>query len=78
MQYHHIVFRASCAVYGVPRVVPISEGQSVRAVNSLRRTENADLRAHAADCAAANQRWTFHALPYFNGPAPNPEGQIGE
>jgi len=37
---HHIVLSSSCAVYGVPRVVPISEDNSVRAGESLRRHEN--------------------------------------
>src|SRR5712671_5712779 len=73
---HHIVLSSSCAVYGVPRVVPISEDNPFEPVNPYGTTKMI-CELMLRDCAAATTL-TFMALRYFNAAGADPEGDIGE
>lgn len=71
-----IVFSSTCATYGVPDVVPITEQEPQQPVNPYGFTklviENA-LR----DYAAAYD-FSYAALRYFNAAGASPDGVIGE
>ena len=73
---HDIVFSSSCAVYGAPEAIPISEENHRAPVNPYGATkmicENMLL-----ECAAAFPL-TFMALRYFNAAGGDPDGEIGE
>jgi UDP-arabinose 4-epimerase len=72
----HIVFSSTCAVYGVPRAVPIVEDNPLAPVNPYGTTKM--LCEHMLrDCAAASAL-TFLALRYFNAAGADPDGEIGE
>jgi UDP-glucose-4-epimerase GalE len=72
----HIVFSSSCAVYGLPRAVPIAE-QNPFAPVSPYGVSKLICERMLRDCAAA---WplSFMALRYFNAAGADPEGDIGE
>jgi UDP-arabinose 4-epimerase len=71
-----IVFSSSCATYGVPDALPITEATLQRPINPYGRTKlicEDMLRDHAA---AYGLRYA--ALRYFNAAGADPDGQIGE
>ncbi len=72
----HIVFSSSCAVYGVPPAVPITETSPLAPVNPYGTTKMICERM-LGDCAAASSL-TFMALRYFNAAGADPAGEIGE
>ena len=72
----HVVFSSSCAVYGVPRAVPIPEDDPLDPVNPYGATKAACERM-LRDCAAA-ARLTFMALRYFNPVGAHESGRLGE
>src|SRR2546421_5779781 len=72
----HIVFSSSCAVYGIPRIVPIPEDSPLDPINPYGRSKMICERM-LQDCAAAFPL-TWMALRYFNAAGSDPEGEIGE
>jgi UDP-arabinose 4-epimerase len=72
----HIVFSSSCAVYGVPAIVPIPETSPLNPVNPYGATKMMCERI-LSDCADAfSMNWI--ALRYFNAAGADPDGEIGE
>jgi len=72
----HIVFSSSCAVYGVPAIVPIPEKSPLNPVNPYGATKMMCERI-LSDCADAfSLNWM--ALRYFNAAGADPDGEIGE
>jgi UDP-arabinose 4-epimerase len=72
----HIVFSSSCAVYGIPRIVPIPEDSPLDPINPYGRSKMICERM-LQDCAAAFPL-TWMALRYFNAAGSDPDGEIGE
>ena len=71
-----IVFSSSCAVYGIPENLPISEAESQKPINPYGRTKAAT-ESMLTDFAAAHD-FRVAALRYFNAAGANPESEIGE
>jgi UDP-glucose 4-epimerase len=71
-----IVFSSTCATYGVPEVVPITEEEKQKPINPYGNTKLAVEHA-LADYAAAYD-WGFAALRYFNAAGAAADGTIGE
>jgi UDP-glucose-4-epimerase GalE len=71
-----IVFSSTCATYGIPEQVPITEDEPQKPINPYGNTKLAVERA-LADYAAA-YGWGFAALRYFNAAGAHPGGTIGE
>jgi UDP-glucose-4-epimerase GalE len=72
----HIVFSSSCAVYGVPNAVPISETNPFNPISPYGATKMI-CEQMLRDCAAASGL-TYLALRYFNAAGADPDGAIGE
>lgn len=72
----HMVFSSSCATYGMPESVPISEGQTQRPMNPYGESKLFVERALHWYEAAHGLR--FAALRYFNAAGADPQGEIGE
>jgi len=70
------VFSSSCATYGVPERMPITEDMPQRPINPYGNTKLAVERA-LADFAGAYQ-WGYAALRYFNAAGAAADGSIGE
>ena len=71
-----IVFSSTCAVYGVPRKVPIAEHHPQRPVNPYGHSKQMIeqlLRDHAAAYGLRSV-----SLRYFNAAGADPDGEIGE
>lgn len=71
-----IVFSSSCATYGVPAVLPITEDTPQQPINPYGRTKLVCewmLRDHAATGALRHV-----SLRYFNAAGADPEGELGE
>ncbi len=71
-----LVFSSTCATYGIPERVPITEDEPQKPINPYGNTKLAVERA-LADYARAHN-WGFAALRYFNAAGASPEGGIGE
>jgi UDP-glucose-4-epimerase GalE len=72
----HIVLSSSCAVYGVPDAVPISETSPFNPISPYGTTKMICERM-LRDCAAASGL-TYLALRYCNAAGADPDGEIGE
>jgi UDP-arabinose 4-epimerase len=72
----HVVFSSSCAVYGVPRAIPIGEDTPLEPVSPYGATKVACERM-LRDCASAGTL-NFVALRYFNAAGADPDGEVGE
>lgn len=72
----HIVFSSSCATYGIPDRVPISEETAQLPINPYGETKLIVERALRWYGAAHGISWA--ALRYFNAAGADPEGQLGE
>jgi UDP-glucose-4-epimerase GalE len=70
------VFSSTCATYGEPTAVPITEAEKQAPINPYGNTKLAFERA-LADYAAAYP-FGFCALRYFNAAGASPAGDIGE
>src|SRR5947209_4222868 len=70
------VFSSTCATYGVPTAVPITEAEKQDPINPYGNTKLAFERA-LADYAAAYP-FGYCALRYFNAAGAAPDGSIGE
>jgi UDP-glucose-4-epimerase GalE len=71
-----IVFSSTCATYGVPETVPISEDHPQRPINPYGFSKLVAERM-LADLDAANGLRSI-ALRYFNAAGADPDGEIGE
>jgi len=71
-----IVFSSTCATFGVPDRLPITEETPQKPINPYGWTKLLIEQA-LADYAAAYE-WGFAALRYFNAAGAAPEGDIGE
>jgi UDP-arabinose 4-epimerase len=72
----HIVFSSSCATYGLPTRVPISEDHPQFPVNPYGQTKLMTERILRDYDPAYNLRWV--ALRYFNAAGADPDGELGE
>jgi UDP-arabinose 4-epimerase len=73
---HRIVFSSTCAVYGVPEMLPIRETTAKAPLNPYGDTKLAIERALNWYAAAYGMRYI--ALRYFNAGGADPDGEIGE
>lgn len=73
---NRFVFSSTCATYGVPETVPITEDTPQRPINPYGQSKLAVERA-LADYAAA-YGLGYAALRYFNAAGAAPDGSIGE
>ncbi|WP_300528118.1 UDP-glucose 4-epimerase GalE [Maricaulis sp.] len=71
-----LVFSSTCAVYGVPERLPLTEDTLQRPINVYGRTKQAVERALADQAGAGGLRYA--ALRYFNAAGASPDGEIGE
>lgn len=71
-----VIFSSSCATYGVPESLPISEASAQRPINPYGRTKLICENMLADFAAAYGLRYV--ALRYFNACGADPEGEIGE
>ena len=71
-----IVFSSTCAVYGIPEVVPITEDAACRPINPYGMTK------HAVEGALADYGRAYGlahvSLRYFNAAGASPAAEIGE
>ena len=72
----HIVFSSTCATYGVPERVPITESAPQRPVNPY--GESKLMVERMLHWYGAAHGFTHAALRYFNAAGADPEGEIGE
>ncbi|HEV3203419.1 MAG TPA: UDP-glucose 4-epimerase GalE, partial [Gemmataceae bacterium] len=70
------VFSSTCATYGIPLKVPITEDEPQKPINPYGTGKWMVERA-LADYAAAYQ-WGYAALRYFNAAGATPDGTLGE
>jgi len=71
-----IVFSSSCATYGLPHEVPITESHPQNPINPYGETKRAVERALTWYGAAYDLKWA--ALRYFNAAGADPDGEVGE
>jgi len=71
-----IVFSSSCATYGLPRRIPISERQPQNPINPYGESKRFVERALAWYGHAYGMEWV--ALRYFNAAGADADGEIGE
>src|SRR5688572_21196579 len=72
----HIVFSSTCAVYGMPKTLPIHETESTQPINVYGRTKLA-VENLLTDIAATGAIRAV-MLRYFNAAGADSEGEIGE
>lgn len=72
----HVVFSSSCATYGSPEHMPITEDTPQNPVNPYGETKLIIERALRWYGGAHNISWT--ALRYFNAAGADPDGELGE
>ena len=72
----NVVFSSSCAVYGEPHSLPISENHSKIPVNPYGESKLFIERVLEWYGSAYGLRWA--ALRYFNAAGADPEGELGE
>ena len=71
-----LVFSSTCAVYGEPRAVPITEAEPCKPVSVYGRTKRAV--EHLLEDTARVDGVRYAALRYFNAAGASPDGEIGE
>lgn len=71
-----IVFSSTCATYGIPDVLPITEQTPQMPINPYGYTKLVIERALADYGHAYGLRWT--AMRYFNAAGCDPDGELGE
>jgi UDP-glucose-4-epimerase GalE len=72
----HIVFSSTCATYGIPEILPITENAPQFPVNPYGETKLVIERA--LRWYAAAHPLTYAALRYFNAAGADPDGELGE
>jgi len=73
---NHIVFSSTCATYGIPERIPISENETQQPINPYGDSKLFIERVLQWYAEAYNLNWT--ALRYFNAAGADLEGEIGE
>lgn len=71
-----LVFSSTCAVYGEPEIVPITEAESCKPVSVYGQTKRA-VELLLRDVALVDGV-RYAALRYFNAAGASPDGEIGE
>jgi UDP-glucose 4-epimerase len=71
------VFSSTCAVYGEPERVPVTEEEKKAPVSPYGRSKLM-VEQILADWAAAHPRFAFAALRYFNASGCSMDGKLGE
>jgi UDP-glucose 4-epimerase len=71
-----IIFSSSCATYGLPNVLPITEEHAQNPINPYGRSKLMAEQILGDFCAAYKLRHVI--LRYFNAAGADPEGEIGE
>jgi UDP-arabinose 4-epimerase len=71
-----IVFSSTCATYGLPLTVPITEDQPTKPINPYGDSKLVIERVLQWMGLARQLRWV--ALRYFNAAGADPEGELGE
>jgi UDP-glucose-4-epimerase GalE len=72
----YFIFSSSCAVYGLPQQIPISEDAARLPINSYGTTKLA--MEHALEAYGAAYGLRFVSLRYFNAAGADESGEIGE
>jgi UDP-glucose-4-epimerase GalE len=72
----NVVFSSTCAVYGAPDVLPITEASDTKPINPYGRTKLAAEEALRDYADAYGLRYAI--LRYFNAAGADPDGEIGE
>lgn len=73
---NRIVFSSTCATYGIPEALPITESSPQRPVNPYGESKLMVERILNWTAAAHGLQWI--ALRYFNAAGADPEGELGE
>ena len=73
---HRLVFSSTCATYGTPDRVPITEDTPQQPINPYGFTKLTIEQAR--DAYATSYGFGFAALRYFNASGASPQGDIGE
>lgn len=73
---HALVFSSTCATYGTPQSLPLTEDEPQTPINVYGRTKLA-VEQLLADVASAEDL-RYAALRYFNASGASPDGDIGE
>jgi UDP-glucose-4-epimerase GalE len=71
-----LVFSSSCATYGIPHEIPISEQSQQLPINPYGSSKL--LAEHIIRDVAADNRLSAVALRFFNAAGADPEGELGE
>lgn len=71
-----IVFSSTCATYGLPVAIPITEDQPQKPINPYGESKRVVERVLEWMGRAGQLRWV--ALRYFNAAGADPEGELGE
>ena len=71
-----IVFSSTCATYGLPDAIPITEDQPQKPINPYGESKRVVERVLECMGRAGQLRWV--ALRYFNAAGADPEGELGE
>ncbi len=74
---HKFVFSSTCAVYGDPEAIPITEDQRKLPVSPYGRSKLM-VEQVLSDYAASDKQFSFAALRYFNASGCAMDGAIGE
>jgi UDP-glucose 4-epimerase len=72
-----LVFSSSCAVYGQPEALPITEASPLRPENPYGRTKLL-IEDMLRDLSASDPSWRISLLRYFNPAGAHPTGELGE
>ena len=75
-QIDKIIFSSSCATYGVPPSLPITEATPQQPINPYGRTKL--IAEQILEDYAAAYHLKYVALRYFNACGADPDGQLGE
>jgi UDP-glucose-4-epimerase GalE len=73
---NRMVFSSTCATYGIPAIVPITENEKQQPINPYGFTKL--VIEHALSDYAAAYGWSYAALRYFNASGAAAEGDLGE
>jgi UDP-glucose 4-epimerase len=71
------VFSSTCAVYGEPQKIPVTEDEKKAPVSPYGRSKLM-VEEILTDWAAANPKFSFAALRYFNASGCSMDGKLGE
>lgn len=75
-EIHKLVLSSTCAVYGVPDALPITEDTPARPVNPYGRTKH--IIETFLDDYAKTYKMNYAALRYYNACGADQDGEIGE